>query len=137
VRFLDTNVILRYLTRDDPVKADACMRLLRRAEAGEEELMTSETVVSEIFYVLTRGRGAYRVDRNELVARVLPIVQARGLRLPEKGVVLRALAVYGTYRFLDFEDALSVAHMESAGIEAIVSFDRGFDRVPAVRRVEP
>ena len=137
MRFLDTNILLRYLTGDDPRKADACFELLQRIDSGDEEVMTSETVISEVFYVLTRGRGGYRVDRAELAERVKPIAAARGLRLPEKGVMLRALDVYKTYPFLDFEDALSVAHMESARIEEIVSYDEGFDRVPEVRRVEP
>ncbi len=137
MKFLDTNVLLRYLTGDDAVKAQASFELLQRVDAGEEEMTTSETVIAEVFYVLTRGRSGYRVDRVELAERVKPIVGARGLDLPDKNVVLRALDVYEEYSSLDFEDALSVAHMESRGISEIVSYDRGFDGVEGVVRVEP
>ena len=137
MRFLDTNVFLRFLTGDDPSKAEACRALLRRVDEEDEEAYTSETVLAEVFYVLTRGRSGYRVDRVELAQRMRPIIQARGLTMTDKAMVLRALAVYETHAQLDFEDALSVAHMESRGITEIVSYDEDFDRVAGVTRVEP
>jgi len=136
MRFIDTNVFLRFLTADDPEKAVACRELLLRVDAGEEA-MTSETVVAEVFYVLTRGGDGYALDRASLVDRFWPILAAKGLRLPAKGVVRRALAIYAQYPVLDFEDALSVAHMEAVGISEIVSYDRDFDRVAGIARVEP
>lgn len=41
------------------------------------------------------------------------------------------------YPFLDFADALGVAHMEARGIAEILSYDMDFDRLPGVARVEP
>ena len=38
---------------------------------------------------------------------------------------------------LSFADAYHAALIEQHGLEEIVSFDRGFDRVPGLRRVEP
>lgn len=38
---------------------------------------------------------------------------------------------------VDFEDALSVAHMEQDGIETILSYDRDFDLFPGIARAEP
>ena len=35
MRFLDTNVILRYLTRDDEAKAEACYQLFQRVGRGK------------------------------------------------------------------------------------------------------
>ena len=56
MRFLDTNVILRYLTRDDEEKAQACFRLFQRVNQGEEELFTCESIVAEVVYVLSSTR---------------------------------------------------------------------------------
>jgi predicted nucleic acid-binding protein len=33
--FVDTNIFLRYLTKDDPDKAQACFELFKRAEANQ------------------------------------------------------------------------------------------------------
>ena len=137
MRFLDTNVILRYLIRDDDAKAQACYELFRRAQRGEEELTTCEAIVAEAVYVLSSPRLPYRLNPEEIRARLLPILTLRGLKLPHKRVCLRALDIYASSAFLDFEDALAVAHMEQRGITEIVSYDRDFDRVAGVRRTEP
>ncbi|MYB84164.1 MAG: type II toxin-antitoxin system VapC family toxin [Chloroflexi bacterium] len=137
MRFLDTNVILRYLTGDDEAKAADCYRLFQRVQQGEEELFTSETVVSETAYVLSSSRLPYQLTHEEIRERFLPILTLRGIRLPQKQVCLNALDIYAASPFFDFEDALAVAHMEHAGVTEIISYDRDFDRVPGIERVEP
>jgi predicted nucleic acid-binding protein len=59
-----------------------------------------------------------------------------GLRIEHKRTYFRALDLYAATN-VDFGDALSVAHMERLGITRIVSFDRDFDRLPGIERVEP
>lgn len=106
-------------------------------QQGEEELVTSETVISEAVYVLSSSRLQYGLTHEEIRERLLPILTLRGIRLPQKRVCISALDIYAGSPFFDFEDALSVAHMEQAGVTEIVSYDRDFDRFPGVRRVEP
>ena len=137
MKFLDTNVVLRFLTRDDEAKAADCYRLFQRVQQGEQELLTCESVVSEAAYVLSSSRLSYRLTHEEIRERLLPILTLRGVRLPQKRVCLQALDIYAASPFFDFEDALAVAHMEQAGVTEIVSYDRDFDRVPGVQRVEP
>ena len=137
MRFLDTNVILRYLTRDDEARAQACYELFQRVQQGEEELATCESIVAEVVYVLSSPRLPYRLDHAQIRARLLPILTLRGVKLPQKRVCLRALDLYAPSAFLDFEDALAVAHMEQRGIAEIVSYDRDLDRAPGIRRTEP
>ncbi|MXW35930.1 MAG: type II toxin-antitoxin system VapC family toxin [Chloroflexi bacterium] len=137
MRFLDTNVIIRYLTGDDEAKAEACYELFQRVQRGEEELFTSEAVVAEVTFVLSSRRGPYGLTHDEVRSRLLPILSLRGLHLPQKNVCLGALDLYGASPFLDFEDALAVAHLERQGLTEIVSYDRDFDRVPGIERIEP
>ena len=136
MRFIDTNIFTRFLTADDVEKGNACKRLFQRLALSEEEAMTSEAVIAEVFFVLTSPRQ-YAVERLDAVARVEPLLLADGLKLSEKHSILRAMQLYTRHSFLDFEDALSVAHMEREQIEEILSYDRGFDRVEEVGRVEP
>lgn len=137
MRFLDANVILRYLTRDDEAKAHACYELFQRVKQGVEELLTCEAIVTEVVYVLSSPRAPYRLGHEEIRARLLPILTLRGLRLPQKRAYLRALDLYAASSFLDFEDALAVAHMERRGMNELLSYDMDFDRVPAIKRMEP
>ena len=137
MRFLDTNVVLRYLTRDDKAKAADCHELFQRIQRGEEELFTCEAIVCEAAYVLSSPRAPYRLTHEEIRNRLLPVLTLPGLRLPHKEACLRALDIYVDAPFLDFEDALAVAHAERLGLTEIVSYDRDFDRVDGIHRVEP
>jgi uncharacterized protein len=137
VRFLDTNLLLRFLTGDDPDKAQAVLRLLQRVRNGAEELMTSETVVAEVFYVLTREKSRYRVSREDVIDRLLPVLSMDGVHLVAKPALLDALEVFRAYEELDFEDAMAVGLMRANGIEEILSYDEDFDDVEGIRRVEP
>ena len=137
MRFLDTNVIIRYLTRDDEEKAEACYQLFQRVNKGEERLATTETIIAEVAYVLSSNRAPYRLKHYEIRARLLPIITMRGLRLPHKQICINALNIYASSDSLDFEDALSVAHMQHQAITEIVSYDKDFDAFPDILRVEP
>ncbi len=134
--FLDTNIFLRYLTRDDEVKAQACFALLQAVKGGEQQATTSEVVLAEVCYVLS-SRGHYGLGPADISARLRPIINLRGLKLPHKRRILRALDIYSSYPFLDFEDALTVAQMEQQGIRELVSYDTDFDRISGITRQEP
>ena len=61
MKFVDTNIFIRYLTRDDESKAQACYKLFQQVREGDEELFTTETVIAEIAYVLSSPRSGYRL----------------------------------------------------------------------------
>lgn len=136
MKYLDTNVILRYLTRDDPVKAQACYDFFQRVKTGEEVVITCEAVITEVVYVLASTKQ-YRLSREDVRARLVPILSLKGLHLPLQRVYLQALDIYVEHPRLDFEDALLVAHMAKRKVKEIVSYDEDFDRVPSVTRVTP
>ena len=136
MRFLDTNIIIRFLTRDDPVKSADCHALFQRLASGAESVTTSEVIIAEVVYVLS-SRSQYGLTNADIRGRLLPLLAARGLRLPQKRVCLRALDLYAAHPFLDYEDALTIAHMEQEGITELYSYDGDFDRVAGVQRVEP
>lgn len=136
MKFLDTNVFIRFLAADDEKKSEACLRLFQKVRSGEERVTTSEAIVAEVVYVLS-SPSLYSLAHDEVAARLRPLLSLRGLRLPHKRTYQRALDLYAAHRFLDFEDALAVAHMEREGISEIVTYDKDFDRVAGIKRVEP
>jgi uncharacterized protein len=136
MRFVDTNVFVRYLTQDHSVRGPAALALFQRVRAGTVELTTCETIFAEVVYVLSSRGAGYGLAPADIQARLLPVLRLRGLKLPFKRSILRALDLFARHPSLDFEDALAVAHMERLGIGELVSYDRDFDRVPGVRRQE-
>ncbi len=135
MEFLDTNVILRYLTRDDPQKAERCYALFQGVKRKEIQLVTSESVLAEVVFVLS-SKALYNEPRENIRALLLPIISLTSLRVPNRRAVLRALDLYASSR-LDFEDALSIAHMERLKLDTIVSYDQDFDCAQGVKRREP
>lgn len=134
MRGLDTNVIIRYLTRDDEAKASRCLALLQRAEAGDEDLFLCEAILAEAVYVLSSPR-LYHLPRQRVSELLSIIVNLRGVHLPDKAVCRRALDLYADSN-LDFEDALLTAHLQAQGATSVYTYDRHFDS-SGLERIEP
>lgn len=135
MRFLDANVILRYLTQDNPDHGWRAYALLQKVETGEIAATITEAVLAEVVYVLS-SKTLYNVPRAEIQTRLTTLIGLKGLRLRAKGLYVRALDVYATTN-LDFVDALLVAHVERTPDAVLVSFDRGYNRIATVTREEP
>jgi predicted nucleic acid-binding protein len=136
MRFVDTNIFIRYLTGDDAVKSRAAYELFQRVKSGRESVTSADVIIAEVVYVFS-SPALYGMSHADIVARLVPILSLRRFKLEHKRAVLRALALYAAHRFLDFEDALAVAPMERRGITEIVSYDTDFDSVGGITRVEP
>jgi uncharacterized protein len=135
VQFLDTNLIIRYLTKDNPNQAQRAKKLIQQIQAGLLTVITSEAVICEVVWVLS-SRVLYHLPRQDVRTHLTNLLSLKGIRLPYKRTYLRALELYASTN-LDFVDVLSVAHMERAKIQTIWSFDQGFDRLQGITRQEP
>jgi predicted nucleic acid-binding protein len=137
MRFLDANIIIRYITGDMPEVLDRCTALFQRLHDGDEQVSTVESVVAEVVYVLASPK-LYRLTGAEIAERLKPLLLLRGIQLPHKQTTCEALDLYAANKGLDFADALEIAHMQRLGIAEIYSYDQHFDRFQTqVRRVEP
>ncbi len=133
VSFLDTHVLLRYLTRDDEGKAQRTFSLLIRIERGEEKVMTSSLVIFETIYTL---QSFYRVPQLRIKELLLPIISLRNLHLPGKNVYYRALDLFVT-KNISFADAYNAAYMIDEEITYVYSWDKDFDKIEGITRLEP
>jgi predicted nucleic acid-binding protein len=130
--FLDTNIIIRYLTNDDPDRAAIARTILKAAEQGQVVLVTSESVLVEVVQVLSSAR-LYNLSRERVATALLAVLALRGLKLPHKRTYRRALSLWQSHH-VDFVDALSVAQMERRKITTIASFDQDFDSLEGITR---
>jgi predicted nucleic-acid-binding protein len=114
---VDTNVIVRYLTRDDAAqfaKADALVR--------SNDVHVCTTVLLETEWVLRRG---YSFGRTEITQALRAFAGLPRVTLEDP--VLAAQALDWMSRGMDFADALHLAKAD--GCEAFVSFDRRLARL--------
>jgi len=128
--FVDTNVFLRFLTNDDPVKAKRAELLFRDALKGKIRLATSLLVIAEIIWTL---ESFYKLEKPDIAAKIEKILNTPNLDCPEAALLFMALDLY-VHANIDFVDAYNAFHMKEHGLTQILTYDRKhFARVPWVQ----
>jgi len=117
---LDTNVLARYLTEDDPVQARKAAAVIATAVTRREKCYISPIVLCELAWVL---RGAYDVSKADLLITLDRLVATTQFVIGDKDTVRRALEAYRSGR-ADFADYVIGATHREAGCERTVTFDR-------------
>jgi predicted nucleic acid-binding protein len=132
-RFLDTNILLRYLTRDDEHKAQKALHLLMKVEQGEEKVMTSSLVIFETVFTL---QSFYKIPRQQIKELLLPIITLKHLQLPDKIVYYHTFDLYIS-KNISFADAYNAAYMIVHQISEVYSWDTDFNKIDGITRLEP
>ncbi len=135
-RPLDTNVIIRYLTNDNPVQSPRAYELFRQLAAGSTTVRLTEAVLVETVQVLS-SKQLYNLARADIRRHLRNIISFRGALLPGKRRYLQALDLYAATPALSFVDALLVVYAQAGPSTTVVSFDLGFDKVQGLTREEP
>ncbi|MFH1564923.1 MAG: PIN domain-containing protein [bacterium] len=134
MRFIDTNLFLRYLTNDDEEKAQKVLRLLKRVEKNEEKVTTSSLVMFEVIFTL---ESFYNTPRQDIRKFLTPILNLRGLKLADKEVFRKAMNIYVDKKKLSFADAFNVVFAIKGGVKEVYSYDTDFDKLEGIKRVTP
>ena len=101
-------------------------------ESGEGLLLV-DLVVAECVYVLQSVYGVEPARVGELLEGVISL---DSVRVVDAALLTRALDIYATAG-IGFADAYLAASAELSDVGAVISFDRGLDRIATVRRIEP
>jgi len=117
---LDTNVLVRYLTEDDPAESRRASDLISTVTARGGKCFVSAVVLCELAWVL---RGAYEVSKADLLITLEQILATSQFVVGDKDVVRRAVAAYRAGR-ADFADYVIGGLHRDAGCEKTVTFDR-------------
>lgn len=119
---LDTNVIVRVVTADDPEQLAVALEIMR-----SEGLWLSKTVLLETEWVL---RYTYKLSRETVLETFTRLLGYRNLSVESPEQVHSALELYRGG--MDFADALHLA--ASTGTDRFVTFDR--DLALSARKLE-
>ena len=95
MRFVDANVILRYLLDDDPQLAEKAVKIL---EQGQVHVPFE--VMAEIVYVM---QGVYKISRQEISSVLARLIMLPNVTTNSEPVLMEALRIYAD-RGLDFVD---------------------------------
>jgi predicted nucleic-acid-binding protein len=123
---VDTNVLVRLLTRDDAEQVSAAEAFVSRGA------WVSHLVLAETFWVLD---SVYELTRAQIATAIEMLLNHSELSLQDADVVTAALDHYRRRSTVEFSDCLVVEIARKAGHLPVATFDRNFAKLNDVRRL--
>lgn len=123
---VDTNFLVRFLTRDDEQQAEVVFTAVNYAESTRERLFVPLMVVLELIWVL---ESAYAIPRSDIVEAVgdlllLPVFQFEQTKVVQEALVAAASNTH------DLSDLLIAYCARGHGCTAVLTFDKKTGKYP-------
>ena len=121
--FLDTSLILRYLTGHPPETAADAAEIIDQTN----DLQVSDVALIETAYVL---RSHYHVPREPIVGLLVALVRKENISIfaLDKALVLQGLLMCRPSARVSFPDAMIWAAARSSGVKLVYSLDQRFPK---------
>ena len=126
MRAVDTNVLVRLVTRDDPKQVAAAEAFVERGAWVSHLALVEATWVLDAVYELEATAVATAVDM---------LLNHRHLTLQESEVVAAALEAFRRRPALGFSDCLMLEVARKAGHLPLGTFDRTLGKLEGVERL--
>jgi len=125
---LDTNVLVRILTQDDPIQAAQAATLVDRLGPRNPAFLSREVLV-ELVWVLERG---YRLSREDIADTLEHLLAAEGFVLETTDDLANVIHRY-RHDGYGFADLMILAAAKRAGITELYTFDRKAAGLPRAK----
>jgi predicted nucleic-acid-binding protein len=126
---LDTNILVRFLVRDDAKQLASVQKLVRTALAAGETLFVPITVVLELEWVL---RSNFKFSKEEVTHTLSSLLATSELSFESESAFEIALALYKKGS-ADFSDCMHTALAHTAGESPLWTFDRAAAKIDGAR----
>lgn len=127
---LDTNVLVRFLTRDHPEHAEAARSLLQGLTSEQPGYICREVAI-EVAWVLERS---YRFTRGDIAEALLELIASDNLVFEAADDIARAAYLY-SQGGPGFSDRMVLAAATRTNATPLFTFDRQFARLEGVELV--
>jgi len=126
---LDTNILVRYLTQDDPDQSRKAAHEIEKGLSAGEMFFIANIVMCELVWVL---ETAYRYDRREISPVLERILRTKQFQFENKDLLWESFADYRSKKG-DFADHLIGRSGHKAGCRETLTFDAGLNNNPIFR----
>ena len=120
MKAVDTNILVRFLTKDDAIQAQKVYELFKKAETKREPLFVSLLVVLELLWVL---ESVYSIPREEIVDAINELLYLPVLKF-ENIPILWTFIKNATGARQDLADILIACTAKSNGCSTVLTFDK-------------
>ena len=124
---IDTNVLVRFLVRDDETQFEKARRLIKREVGAEEDIFVSLLVLMEAEWVL---RSRYGLQKTEIMEALSGLLDAAEVRFEDEPAIEETLFIWKDSA-ADFADCLIGVHNRRLGCRATATFDARAVKLPA------
>jgi len=129
---IDANIFLEVLL--DQKKAEECKIFLRGIQSGKIKAVISTFTIDTIILAMTR----HGTSLEKIKIFLNSLMNLKGLKGYSVNFKDRMLAVDLIKKYkLDYEDAITLQSAISSNCKEILSFDKHFDKIKEMKRVEP
>ena len=123
---IDTNILVRFLVRDDETQFEKARRLIRREVAAGRRVFVSQLVLLETEWVL---RSRYGLQKPGIIGAVSGLLDANDVQFEDEPAIEEALFVWKD-RSVGFADCLIGARNKRLGCSATATFDVKASKLP-------
>lgn len=125
MRGLDTNILVRYLVRDDKRQAQKASAYIREATAEGKSCFINDIVLCELVWVLEAAYGFGKKKISEVLEKILVTKQ---FEIEQKDIVRQAVRDYSQGKG-DLADYLIGRINHEHGCDRTATFDRSLKDV--------
>ena len=125
---LDTNVLIRYLLRDDPVQAEQARATIESAVQSGDTIVISLLTMLESEWVL---RSCASLDKRAVISTFRMLLETRDIRIEQEETLEEALYLYENNN-TDFADCIMAARYARLGCPAMLTLDKKASQLPGV-----
>ena len=125
---IDTNILVRLLTDDDPAQAEAVRRLLTPLDTVAESVVNNDIVLVETLWTLHR---LYGFDRQTQLDVLNQLLSALTFRFENRDLVTQAVRLFA-HSSADFSDCLIATKNTGMGCEYTATFDQAMGKLKGV-----
>ncbi|OGK38577.1 hypothetical protein A3F03_00470 [Candidatus Roizmanbacteria bacterium RIFCSPHIGHO2_12_FULL_41_11] len=129
--FIDTSVIIRFLTRDDEKKYHSCVQLFTQIEVGRLRPYISNIVIIEVIFVLNR---LYQFPKKAVLEAIDKLLKLRNMTVIEKTDSKRSLELFSQIN-IKFQDCLIATQLPINC--TLVTYDQEFKKIKQISSLTP
>jgi len=124
MKAVDTNILIRFLVRDDRKQADLVYRKLKKTENDKEILFVPLLVVLETIWVL---ESVYDVSKQEILESIDELLLMPVFEFEAPDVISGVINSANTSK-LELSDLLIAHSAKRSGCETVITFDKRASR---------
>jgi predicted nucleic-acid-binding protein len=123
---VDTNVLVRFLVRDDEAQFEKARKLIKREVAAGRGVLVNQLVLLEPEWVL---RSRYSLSKQLIIQTISGLLDASDVEFEDEAAIEEALFVWKESA-ADFADCLIGAKNRRLGCRATATFDVKASKLP-------